>query len=438
MNSRIALAVKAWTMAIAAIALASSAAAQQRDTLQLNQMISEAISSHPTVMQAMEAVKIADSRIALSKSSYLPTVDGTASYSHIGPVPTINFSGMQFKMAPSDSYNAGVTVNQLVYDFGRTKNDAAIEEQNKSLAGITIEQAKQRIAASVVNAYLSLYYLQRAKDIKEEQLQTLSNHLEIVTKKRATGSATEYEILSTKVRMSNIESQRSDIVAGIKVQQAVLNTLMGRKVEGSISTAPSIPASIVTIPNDSLYSYAYENRMELRAASKKVEIAQMRLNLTKTQDNPTLAAFANGGVKNGYVPYLNDPKLNYAVGLTFKMPIFDGKRTINNTHISQSAINSSQYELEASRRAIAAEVAEAKMSLEAAKQKVLQFENQLQQAKRAMQLAETSYKVGTITNLDLLDAATALSESQLNLTKAHIDYCNSMYKIKLAIGEKLY
>ena len=62
----------------------------------------------------------------------------------------------------------------------------------------------------------------------------------------------------------------------------------------------------------------------------------------------------------------------------------------------------------------------------------------LTQALKAYSLAETSFKSGTITNLDLLDANTSVSESRLMLLKARIDYAVSIYKLKAALGERLY
>jgi len=72
------------------------------------------------------------------------------------------------------------------------------------------------------------------------------------------------------------------------------------------------------------------------------------------------------------------------------------------------------------------------------KKKIKQFELQLSQAKKALSLAEISYKSGVITNLDLMDATTTVSESQLSLLKAQIDNVVNQYKLKVALGEKLY
>jgi outer membrane protein TolC len=71
-------------------------------------------------------------------------------------------------------------------------------------------------------------------------------------------------------------------------------------------------------------------------------------------------------------------------------------------------------------------------------QKEQQFKLQLEQAQKAYSLAETSFRSGTITNLELLDANTAVSESRLMLLKARIEYAASIYRLKTALGERLY
>jgi outer membrane protein TolC len=74
----------------------------------------------------------------------------------------------------------------------------------------------------------------------------------------------------------------------------------------------------------------------------------------------------------------------------------------------------------------------------AASKKVSQSELQLKQALKAYSLAETSFNTGVITNLDLLDANTSVSESSLMLLKARIDYAACVYKLKAALGERIY
>ena len=105
---------------------------------------------------------------------------------------------------------------------------------------------------------------------------------------------------------------------------------------------------------------------------------------------------------------------------------------------AQSAITSLSYESESAKRTISNEVNDALAYLNASKKKIAQFELQLQTALKAYALAEISFKSGTITNLDLLFANTSVSESRLMLLKARIDYVASVYKLKVALGERIY
>ena len=70
--------------------------------------------------------------------------------------------------------------------------------------------------------------------------------------------------------------------------------------------------------------------------------------------------------------------------------------------------------------------------------KVKYPELQLQQAMQAFDLAEVCYKAGVITNLDLLDSYTSLSESKLVLFKTQIDYSVNRLKLRIALGEQIY
>jgi len=105
---------------------------------------------------------------------------------------------------------------------------------------------------------------------------------------------------------------------------------------------------------------------------------------------------------------------------------------------AQSVINNAGYETENIRRSITSEIQEARSYLESAAQKISQSALQFEQARKAYELAGISFRAGTITNLEVLDASTAVSESRLILLKSRIDYAAGVYRLKAALGEKLY
>jgi outer membrane protein TolC len=409
------------------------------DSLSLKQTIEQVITGHPSIQLAQEAVNNANAKIGLAKTSYYPEADMTANFSNMGPVTKLSIPDMgTFQLFPENNYSASVNYRQVVYDFGRTRQNIEFENESREINVQTIEQVKQRLSLLTVNNFYTLVFLQAAIKIKDEQLEALNTHLEHVEKMMATGSATEYQVLATKVRISTVESQRIDLFAAMNAQKASLNSLLGNDQSKSPVVKTELTVDLTGIPTDSILSFAFHNRDEVLINQKKITMAQLRYGMVQLQNKPLLSLIASGGAKNGYVPELNKIRPNYIIGLGLKVPLFDGMKNKYNLSQAQSAVSSISFESELTKRVISNELYEAEAYMVAAGQKISRFDLQLTQALKAFSLAETSFNSGTITNLDLLDANTSVSESRLMLLKSRIDYAASIFKLKAALGERLY
>jgi outer membrane protein TolC len=409
------------------------------DSLSLKSVIQQVISTYPSVKIAEEAIRNADSRIGLAKTGYNPVIDMTASFANLAPVTKLTFPGLgTFQLYPANNYSASINYQQLVYDFGRTHQNIELENANKNISEQTLEQVKQKLSVYTVNNFYMLLFLQAAIKIKDVQLATLNEHLQYVEKTMATGSATEYQVLTTKVKISTVESQKVDLVAALTTQQAALNSLLGNNQASNPVVRNELIVEPPVIVSDSILSYAFHNRDEVLINEKRASLAELRFGMTKLQNKPLLSFEASGGAKNGYIPGLAKFTPNYVVGLGLRVPLFDGMKNKYNIAQAQSGITSISFESELTKRNISNEVYESEALMFAAKKKVDQSELQLKQASKAYSLAETSFKSGVITNLDLLDANTSVSESSLMLLKARIDYVTSVYKLKAALGQRIY
>jgi outer membrane protein TolC len=125
-------------------------------------------------------------------------------------------------------------------------------------------------------------------------------------------------------------------------------------------------------------------------------------------------------------------------GLGLKVPIFNGTRSKYNLSQAKSAISMTGFETDLAKKTITSDVTENNENVKASMKKIERFKLQLSQSEEAFQLAQTSYQAGSITNLDLLDATTAISESSLLLLKSKIEYITNIFKLKASIGERLY
>ena len=409
------------------------------DSLSLAKIISTVIQNHPSVKEAAEAINLADAGIGLAKSGYYPNIDASASYARIGPIQELTFPGFgTFQLYPADNYSASLNYNQTVFDFGKTSKNVAFANGNKNLSQQTLEQVKQKLAYTTTIIYYSVVYLQEAILINKEQLKTLQEHLDFIEKKLETGSATQYEILSTKVKISTVENMGIDLQTSLKNQITELNILMGQPENTSFTVKKELNINLPDVPKDSLFSFAFEHRDELKIAREKTTLSELKYKIVKAQDNPSLSVQLSGGGKNGYIPDLNTVKANFVAGLGLRIPIFDGTKSKYNLSQAKSSISITEFETEITKRAIISEIAENEENLKASLDKIEHFNLQLSQSQEAFQLAQSSFKAGAITNLDLLDAATTISESRLLLLKSRIEYIINVFKLKVSIGERLY
>ncbi len=412
---------------------------QSADSLSLSSIISEVIQNHPLVKQTIEEVNASDAKIGFAEANYLPNVDFTTAYSRVGPVSEMTLPGLgTFSLMPKDNYSATINVNQTIYDFGKTKKNISLEQQGKKIMLRSMEQVKQKLSQAVIGNYFTLVYLQEAIKIKQEQLNTMNEHLSYIQKKQATGSATQYEVLTTQVRISAIENQKTDLETAHRVQVCQLNLLLG-KPEATVELVKNeMSIAMPNLQSDTLTSTAMQNRDEMKLVREKVKLMELRYSLIGSQNNPVLNAFVSGGIKNGYIPDQYAAKMNFVAGIGLKVPLFDGKRNRYSRTQAKSAIQVTDQEVEIARRNLVSEVVETQANVMASQKKVVQSELQLEHATQAYALAKVRFDSGVITNIELLEGSTVVSESHLMLLKSKIDYTLSLYKLKAAIGERLY
>jgi len=410
------------------------------DSLTLSGILNSVLKDYPSLKKAEKALISADAKIDLTKTAYLPDVNFSTSYNRIGPISTIAFGAKNLNLYPADMYNAAFTVNENIYDFGKTSKNVILSEQSKEMVKLSVEQVKQQLSTAVMANYYNICYLQEAIQIKDDQLNTLNEHLQFVQKKAATGSATQYEVLTTKVRMSALENQKTDLQTSLQIYFSQLNSFLGKPQGSSHLLKKEIQLQQFLPSVDTLCNQAFANRYEMKIALQKEALTKLRLNVIKVQNNPSLNFNASGGYKNGYLnsAFEDVGKLNFSVGVGLKVPIFDANRSKYTKIQTNADLEGTQQETELLRRSITNEIVESRANAEAALKKVKQSELQVQQAMQAYNLAEVSYKAGTITNLDLLDSYTAVSESKLVLFKTRIDYTVNLQRLKIAVGERIY
>lgn len=421
-------------------------AGQQADSAEFNTIVERILNNNPSFKQQREKINTARLKEQLIRTSYKPNIYSSAAVSKLYPVPAFDLSlpdpvsgdlvSRHMQMAPDISMDYSLKLNQLIYDFGKTANNLSLQQTYTDISEISADQLKDRLTITAAGYFYNLLYVQTAIQIKSDLIKALNQHLQVAEKKHATGSATQYEILATKVRITSTETQLSDLESSRQILIAHLNFLMGT-TDSSLLVKNSLNIERPADITDSVFFYANDHRREMKIARKNVNAAEWSMKVTTSGSNPSLSFFGSTGFKNGYLADVNGLKFNYVAGLNLNVPLFDSQRKKVNKEMAASMLVDSKFAAENVSNQIRDEVTENIALMEVAYKKIAQYAIQLELAIEAYNHAQANYAAGTITNLDLLDASNILAESKLSLLKAEIDYRFYEIKYRSAIGADL-
>jgi outer membrane protein len=120
------------------------------DRLTLHECIDKALANHPLIRSVQETLNAGRGRATQATSPYLPQVQANTGYSenHTG--------GGAFGDTITKSYTTSLTVNQMLYDFGKTgySRDAALLGTRSE--EMDIDRVMQDVVLNVKQAYYAL------------------------------------------------------------------------------------------------------------------------------------------------------------------------------------------------------------------------------------------------------------------------------------------
>jgi outer membrane protein len=414
------------------LALQSSLA---QDSLTVESAVRYVLAHHPAVAQATANAQAAEARVQTSTSALYPDITTQALYTRIGPVPELSvpFLG-SFKLYPENNYDIHLGGRYTVYDFGKVDATVNLNSSRAQIANDAISATKTGLAYQTIRVFYSILFLERSIQVQDEQIDALNQHISIAKKRVATGTATSFEVLTTQVRVAASENQKIELQNVLERQQAILRQLMGLPSDAPLPLSGDFEGVSTVASKDSLVQAAYNQRTDMRLARDAQQSAELQYKLSSLGKMPSLRLSLNYGVKNGYIPDLNVWRGNWIAGVMVEYPLYDGGRTEHLEEESQAMIMAEQSHLQGVEQQIRSDVDQAYADLQAASAKVPISQLQVQHAADAVTIARTRYETGSITNLDLLDAETALSASKLAHLQALYRLVMSKYEVEQAIG----
>ncbi len=407
-------------------------------TLTLEEAVKTVLARNQTLKEAEDTVAVFEARVAQSKTRLMPHVRADVDYARIAPTEEIAIPGFGvFQLFPANNYDFHAGVNQLVYDFNRTKEAVNLSRSQVESAADRWEILRRDLAFQTCQLFHSIVFLQDTVRVQTETIKTLDDHLAVAGKKLEAGTATELEVLNTQVRLVTAQNQIVDLNDALEKQMLGLRRLMGIEDQTPLELQGGFEYEPQALDPEGLVREAGQNRPEMKSVRDMIRSAEIQSRLAGLTDRPSLSLNALAGWKNGYIPNLNFWKLNYTAAVQADIPIFTG-------HLARSM----KAEAEANLRAlqdrdkdvegmIRMEVLQAAADVKAAAQKLDSVEINVVRAKKALEYARSRYEAGTVTNLDLLDTEDAYAQAELVRLQALYQFVLSKLTLQRAVGNPL-
>jgi outer membrane protein len=405
-----------------------------QDSLTVEQAVQRVLQIHPAIEQALANTRAAEARVSQAASVNLPDVSTEALYTHIGPVPAFFFGGQNLVLAPEDNYDAHIIGRYTVYDFGKTNATIELSRSKVQNSRDMVELTKSNLELQTIRTFYTIVLLRKSLLVQDEQIAALNEHLAVTQKRVAAGSATNFDVLTTQVRVAASQNQRVEILNSLQKQESILRQLLGLRANAPVLIRGSFEQVSIALNIDSLLYVAVQQRPEMKLARDAEQSAQLQKKFSSLGNMPSFNVSAAYGIKNGYEPNIYTLRGNWMWGVQARVPLFDGGRVSHQEEEAQASLQAEQAHGQDVEQQVCSDVEQVAADVRAALSKVQISQVQLQQAQDAVTIARTRYETGSITNLDLLDAETAESTAKLTRLQTLYRFILSKYELERATG----
>ncbi|KQB99923.1 TolC family protein [Pedobacter sp. Hv1] len=365
------------------------------------------------------------------RAQALPQLTGTAglTYNAIIGQQVVDFGGQLQTLKFGQKWNssAGIQLSQQLFNqqvFTGLQAARSSEEYYNLTAQLTEEQ----IIELVANNYYQVLVNRQQLGVLDNNIKNVKVVEKIVSNQYANGLAKKIDVDRINVNLTNLNTQREQAINGITLLENQLKFAMGMQVATPIvlpateltevSTLPQLAATIDLANRTEIK--LLDNQDKLLALQKKAYIAEYYPTLALT-GNYTYSSQANG------FDFLNtnSTAIGYgssAIGLTLKVPIFNGFLTRAKVRQADVNIRKAQEDRLNTKNSLNMAYENAKIQLRNNLNTITSQRKNAELAQEIYKSTQNNYNNGLATLTDLLDTENSLTQAQNSYTQALLNY----------------
>ena len=395
---------------------------QAAEMLTLDQYYDAALKRSEVVATQGELIHQVEEHYSQASAALYPTVNGVASYTRQDPIPAGELSTSS---SPNRQSLAKVMATQPLF---RGFREFAGLRQAKALLGAQNEDYRNACVLLfkdvVQNFYTVLSLEQDLKNLDEEINQALDREKELNSRLRI-GRSRISEVLTVQSAISTLRAQTEQLQGQLRTAREVFAFLSGLESTTPLRDSEVMPAKVEPLDE---YLARLVLRPDVKASRQRMTAAQENVSVARGAHLPSVDLNANRYLER--TGNLKDVTWDVQIALT--LPIYSGG--LLQSKVSEAVSQHTQAELSASQVSRQAE-----QEIRSTYQNVVFNASQLEALEKATDTARKNYeaqrhdyRLGLVTNLDVLQALTTFQENQRALDRARYTAKIDFFRLQAA------
>jgi len=390
------------------------------------------LTNNKSLQRAVEGKEIARGERLISYSAILPSVDFSGDYTRLDEVASI----AGFTIGDVDNYSANLRVTQPVFAGGSIVAKLNAGKLFSLLTDQAIRAVTQDVLYAAQKAYYDVLLNQHLLEISADAVRSAQAHLDNVKRKRQGGVASDFDVLRAEVELSNFRAEHIQNKNAINVSKANLLKIMGVSQDSGIVLSDELIYLPWDVSMEEAVGAAFQRRPDLFERQLDIKWQKEQLNIARSRWWPRI----DGYYENTWAkpdPH-NSTEIEWGrawqAGVMVTLPVFDGFAR-EGTIIQQKArFKQAQIDLIDAEETALFELTKALLSIEDSKEFVESQRLNLTRAEEGSRLAEVGYREGINTQVEIIDAESALTKAKSLYYQAIYSHMIAKLDLQKAMG----
>ena len=409
---------------VVGLACRSACAAEppQAMSLSLSEAQDLAVRNHPRITEAELIALASKQAVREARAPYFPVINADATAAGgLGANTRIAAGGLNNPLI-LDRDAEGVSVNQIITDFGRTANLAASSKLTAQARDQEALATRAEILLEVNSVYFSALRAQAVLSVANQTVATRQLTYDQVSQLATNQLRSVLDADFAKVDLEQGKLLLADAQGGVATAAARLTAVLGERQPRKYELVDQ-PVTNSPVPdNEQLMQTALQDRPDLLELRLEKDAADRYARAQNDLNYPTISAMGAAGVIPVHDPLL---KGNYAAaGVDLSLPLFDGFLFSARKKEAELRANAAAERTRDAENNVIRDVSIAVTNVALAAERMTATEELLEAANQAFDLADARYRAGSSSMVEL-------SQAQLGKTQAQIDAANARYDFLL-------